>query len=56
VLPITNISGRIPTENLKYPFVILDGFPPFSDFLQQGFQYSRWEDDDASEDSAALWM
>lgn len=36
--------------------MILDSFPPFTDFLQQGFQYSRREDDYASEDSAALWM
>lgn len=36
--------------------MILDSFPPFTDFLQQGFQYSRWEDDYAGKDSAALWM
>ena len=50
----TDIAGWISTKDLKYPFVILDRFPPFIYYLHQVIQYGCWKDDIASEDSAAL--
>jgi hypothetical protein len=53
-ISFTDIAGRISTKDLKHPFVVLNRFPPFTQYLHQVIQYGRWEDDNAGKDSAAL--
>ena len=47
-------GGRISTEELKNPFVLLDRCPPFTKNIHQVIQYGCSEDYIACEDSAAL--
>ena len=53
-ISFTDIAGWISTKDLNNPFVVLNCFPPFTDYLHQVIQYGWWEDDIAGEDCTAL--